>query len=46
MLIDNGDGTYTIEINLADTDLAANMDVEHLLFTGSGHTVLKLYFLE
>ena len=46
MLIDNGDGTYSIEINLKDTDLAANMDVEHLLFTGSGHTVLKLYFLE
>ena len=45
-LRDNGDGTYSIEINLADTDLAANMDVEHLLFTGSGHTVLKLYFLE
>ena len=46
MLIDNGDGTYSIEINLKGTDLAANMDKEHLLFTGSGHTVLKLYFLE
>ena len=46
MLIDNGDGTYSIEINLKDTDLAASMDAEHLLFTGSGHTPLKLYFLE
>ncbi len=46
MLIDNGDGTYSIEINLKDTDLAASMDAEHLLFTGSGFTPLKLYFLE
>ena len=46
MLIDNGDGTYSMEINLKDSDLAASMDVEHLLFTGSGFTPLKLYFLE
>ena len=46
MLIDNGDGTYSVEINLKDTELAASMDVEHLLFTGSGYTPLRLYFVE
>ena len=46
MLIDNGDGTYTIELDLKDTDLAANMDAEHLLFTGSGYTPLRLYYIE
>ena len=46
MLIDNGDGSYSIEVNLKDSDLAANMDKEHLLFTGDGYTPLKLYFLE
>ena len=46
MLIDNGDGTYTVELNLKDSELAASMDVEHLLFTGSGYTPLRLYFVE
>ena len=46
MIVDNGDGTYYIELNLAGSDLAANMDAEHLLFTGSGFTPLKLYFKE
>ena len=46
MIIDNGDGTYYIELNLAGSDLVANMDEQHLLFTGSGYTPLKLYFLE
>ena len=45
-IIDNGDGTYYIELDLNGTDLAANMDTEHLLFTGSGYTPLKLYFIE
>ena len=46
MLIDHGDGTYTIELDLKETDLAANMDAEHLLFTGSGYTPLRLYYIE
>ena len=46
MIIDNGDGTYYIELNLAESALAGAMDAEHLLFTGSGFTPLKLYFLE
>jgi hypothetical protein len=46
MVIDNGDGTYYIEVNLNGSDLAGSMDTEHLLFTGSGYTPLKLYFKE
>ena len=44
MVIDNGDGTYSIELNLNGSDLVADIDAEHLLFTGSGYTPLKLYF--
>ena len=46
MIIDNGDGTYHIKVNLSGSDLAANMDTEHLLFTGSGYTPLKIYYYE
>jgi hypothetical protein len=46
MVTDNGDGTYCIELNLAGSDLAADMDAQHLLFTGSGYTPLRLYFKE
>ena len=46
MIIDNGDGTYYIELDLSGSNLAANMDAEHLLFTGSGFTPLELYFQE
>ena len=46
MVVDNGDGTYHIELNLAGSDLAADMDAQHLLFTGSGYTPLKLYYCE
>ena len=44
LVVDNGDGTYYIEMNLAGSDLATDMDAQHLLFTGSGYTPLKLYF--
>ena len=46
MVIDNGDGTYSIELNLAGSDLAADIDAQHLLFTGSGYTLLKLFYKE
>ena len=46
MIIDNGDGTYYIKVNLDGSALAGSMDAEHLLFTGSGYTLLKLYFME
>ncbi len=45
-IIDNGDGTYSIEINFGDDPIAGSIDAEHLLFTGSGYTVLELYFAE
>ena len=45
-IIDNGDGTYYIEVNFGDDPIVGSLDAEHLLFTGSGYTPLKLYFLE
>ena len=45
LLTDNGDGTWTIKVNLADNpDLVALLVDHHLLFTGSGYTLMKLYF--
>ncbi|MBQ6579146.1 MAG: hypothetical protein IJL91_15595 [Bacteroidales bacterium] len=46
LLTDNGDGTFTLAVTLAGHPLADAMDTEHLLFTGSGYIVTKLYFLE
>ena len=43
-IIDNGDGTYHIEVNFGDDPIVAELDEKHLLFTGSGYTPLKLYF--
>ena len=43
-IIDNGDGTYYIEINFGDDPLVGTLDEKHLLFTGDGYTPLKLYF--
>ena len=45
-MIDNGDGTYYIEINFGDDPIVGTLDEKHLLFTGSGYTLLKLYFKE
>ena len=45
-MIDNGDGTYYIEINFGDDPIVASLDEQHLLFTGSGYTLLELYFQE
>ena len=44
MIIDNGDGPYSIELDLKGSELTENMDVQHLLFTGAGYTPLRLYF--
>ena len=46
LLTDNGDGTWTLTVNLKDSALADAIDVEHLLFTGDRYTVLGLYFQE
>ncbi len=45
LLTDNGDGTFTVEINLSgDADFVGALDQKHLLFTGDKYTPLKLYF--
>jgi len=46
-LIDNGDGTYTIEVDLSgNADLLSYLDERHLLFAGDGFIIQKLYFAE
>ena len=45
-IIDNGDGTFYIEVNFGDDPLVETLDQKHLLFTGSGYTPKKLYFKE
>ena len=45
-IIDNGDGTFYIEINFGDDPIVGTLDDKHLLFTGSGYTLLELYFIE
>ena len=45
-IINNDDGTYYIKIDLKGYEIVDNMDKEHFLFTGSGYTPLKLFFLE
>ena len=46
-LTDNGDGTWTLEINLADaSDYVATLLEKHILFTGDRFTLLKVYFIE
>ena len=45
LLADNGDGTWTLTVNLTgNPDLIALLDEQHLLFTGGGYIPLKLYF--
>ncbi len=44
LLTDNGDGTWTMEINLSGDPILDAMDVEHLLFTGDRYTPLEIYF--
>ena len=46
-IIDDGDGTYHIAINISSNpDYVAVLEVQHLLVTGVGYVPLKLYFLE
>ena len=45
-LADNGDGTFTLTVNLAGDPLLDVLDAQHLLFTGSGYTVEEIYFIE
>ena len=46
-IIDNEDGTFSILVDFSeDPAILDAIDEQHLLFTGNGYTVLKLYFLE
>ena len=45
-IIDNGDGTFHIEVKFDGDPIVDALDDQHLLFTGSGYTPLKLYYLE
>jgi hypothetical protein len=45
LLTDNGDGTFTLKVDLApQTALVPTLLEKHLLFTGSGYTPKKLFF--
>ena len=44
LLTDNGDGTWTLEINIAGDPLVDTIDEKHILFTGDRFTPVKLYF--
>ena len=46
LLTDNGDGTWTLEINIAGDPLVDTIDEKHILFTGDRFTPLKLYYYE
>ena len=44
LLTDNGDGTWTLKINLSDSpDFCSTIDEQHLLFTGDRYTPIGLY---
>ena len=45
-IVDNGDGTFTIEINFAGDPILDVLDDQHLLFTGGGYTPQKLFYKE
>ena len=45
-LTNNGDGTWTLTVNLAGSNLVNTIDEKHLLFTGTGFTPVKLYYTE
>jgi hypothetical protein len=46
LLADNGDGTFTLTVNLEGDPLLDVLDAQHLLFTGSGYKVDEIYFAE
>ena len=49
-LVDNGDGTFTLAVTISEEPLKSGIydliDVQHLLFTGSGYTIHNIYYTE
>ena len=46
-ITDNGDGTWTVEINISeDQAFVAALDERHVLFTGDRYTPVEIYFAE
>ncbi|MBR4238138.1 MAG: leucine-rich repeat protein [Prevotella sp.] len=45
-IMDNGDGTWTLTINLAGDPLLNTMDEKHLQFVGTGFTLEDIYLLD
>ena len=46
-IADNGDGTWTVTINISeDETFLGALDDRHLLFTGDRYTPIKVYFME
>jgi hypothetical protein len=43
-LTENGDGTWTLEINFTGDPILDNLDESGLLVTGSNYTLLKMYY--
>ena len=46
LVTDNGNGTYTLKVNLTGSKLLNVMDSQHMLFTGSGYTLEEIYLAE
>ena len=49
-IVDNGDGTFSLTYTISEEPLKSGIydliDSQHLLFTGSGYTPLKIYITE
>ena len=49
-LVDNGDGTFTLAVTISEEPLKSGIydliDVQHLLFTGTGYTIHNIYYTE
>ena len=43
IVVDNGDGTFTVSLDFTGHELCDAMDQQHLLFVGSGFQILKIY---
>ena len=46
LITENEDGTYSIAVTLEGDPILDVLDAQHLLFTGGGYTVMKLYYYE